>query len=433
MDVKVEDLGPCKKRLSVTVSKDRVQKHVEEVFRSANQQVRMKGFRPGRIPKHVLRAQVGDSVLAQAKEGLISETFGEALRSQELDIIGNPKLDVSEEPLDEGKELQYTVDCELRPEVKVGDIKSMQATRNPTEPTEEEIESAIQQLAQSKRKLEKANDAELSDGDFAKVNMSYQHDGAEALRKEGLQLSTRIPVRGCDPEIFAAKLTGLSVGEKAEIEIEYPEAFEKEELRGKQGTLEIEILEIQRFTAPEIDDEFAKGFEFETAEELKAALTDRIREEKERQEDHRIEEEILSALYAENSFELPQGLIEDETNGRLKAYAEELAKNKAPEEEIQKRVEAAREEAGEAARLTVRNLFLVEAIGKKEKLFVTEDDTRKELVRIAAENNVGEEEVRAHFEKEELMPELRLDLMNRKVREFLKETATITDSKEASA
>ena len=166
----------------------------------------------------------------------------------------------------------------------------------------------------------------------------------------------------------------------------------------------------------------------ETADELREKLRERIRDEKERNENFRLEEEILDQLFAQNEFPIPDGLVEEETNNRLQHYAKELEQQKAPKEEIEKRVAEVRQEATDTSRRVVRNLFLVQAIASKEKLFVTEDDVRKELQRIASENNAELSAVQEHFEKENLFGELRFELSNRKVREFLKQKATITEA-----
>lgn len=433
MDVQVEEIGPCRKRLSVTVPAETVKQQVDAAYKAASQQVRLKGFRPGRVPRHVLKAQFGDSILAHAKEELVSQSFQDAVRQQELDLVGNPRLDISEEAIQESEPLTFAVECDLRPEVTVGDIKSIEIQGNPIEPTEKELEDALNQLAQSKRKLETVADAELEDGDFAKVDMRYELEGETLLEKSGMQLSTRIPIAGADPEIFAAKLKGLKSGDETDMELTFPDSFEKEEARGKEGKVHVKVTEIQRFVNPEIDDEFAKGFEMESAEELRNKLRERISEEKERYENMRREEEILDKLYAQNEFPVPEGLIEEETEGRLKHMRSEMEQQKAPKELIDQRVNEARGEAAESARRAVRNLFLVQEIAKKQKLFVTEDDVRKEMQRIASENSVELSDVQAHFEKENLTGELRFNLSDRKVREFLKETATISETNETAS
>lgn len=427
MQVEIEDTGPSRKTLKVTVPPDRIRKHLEKLYQAAGQQVQMKGFRRGKIPRHLLKARFGDALLAEAKESIINETFREAMESNDMELVGQPKLDVGEEPLQEDGELRYSVEFELRPQVKVGNIKSIEVARQPTNPTRDEIDRALDDLAKAKRKLQPVED-ELESHDFARVDMCYKLEGETLVQKTGLQINPSIPVRGCDADEFRGKLLGLKLGETVAIPIKYPDTFEREEARGKDGELEVKVQEILRFITPAIDDELAKGYEFDSLASLEEDLIDKIGREKRRAEQVRIEDDILDQLYAENPFDLPEFLVEDEVKHRQANLVEELQRQGHPKEEAEKRVIEARSEIEAAARHGIRNLFLIEGILKKEKLFVTETDVEAELKRIASANDTSLIEVRKHVEEKKLLPEIRLDIMNRKVREFLRNTAQISDS-----
>ncbi len=426
MEVQVEELGPCRKKLNVSLPADQVKSHVEELYVTANKQYQMKGFRPGKIPRKILEKQFGEAIIAQAREDLVEKGFKEAILSQKLDVIGTPKVELGEEEFSVEKPFNFLIELEIKPEVKVGKVKEIEIETLPTEVTEEEIEGGLKELAQAKRKMGPV-EGPVQEGDFVKVDQSFILDGKPILERKGLQIHTGIPVAGTDAEEFKAKLLGQEKGAEVELPITFPENFEKEEARGKTGTLKLTILETLRFQAPEINDEFAKGYEFDDLEALTKELRTRMAEEKERQNNRRIEEEALDALFAENPFELPAKIIEEETEGRLKQFTEELKQRGANEEQAKAQAEEARAEAEEDAKRTIRNLFLIEAIAKKEKLFVTETDVRNELQVIASENKVSPEEVQKEFETRNLFGELRLELMSRKVRNFLRETVTMTD------
>lgn len=432
MNVEIKDSGPSRKTLTVAIPAERVKTHVQKIYREASKQVQLKGFRPGKVPQHVLRQKLGEQILAEANESILNETFQEAMKEQELDIFGTPRLDVSTDPLDEDKGLEYTVDLDIRPEVTVGDVKTIRVEKNPYDATDEDLESSLDQLAQSKRKLQPVDD-KIGEGDFAKVNLSYKLDGSEVVKKEGLQINSGIPIRGTDAEEFKQKLIEQSKGQTITIPIDYPDTFEKEDARGKSGEVDVEILEVVRFVAPEIDEEFAKGFDFDSVDALKSDLREKITEQKTSMENARIEEEILTKLYEANEFVLPEGLIEEETRARSNAYFEDLKRQGAPEEEAKRQVEGSQDEIKKASRIGVRNLFLVEALAQKQKLFVTESDVDGELKRIASENDTDVAQVRQYFEEKQLFGELRLQLMNGKVREYLRKTADLVDSKDGTA
>ncbi len=427
MDIQIEEIGACRKRIQVKVPVDRIQSHIEEMYKWANQNIQMKGFRPGKVPRNLLEQRVGPQLLVDAKKSLVEETFREALQEQTLDVVGSPRIDIDEEPLVPDQDLAYSVELDVRPEVTVGKVKEVEIEGKEIEPTDEDLENALQSIADQRRQLSPV-EGEIEEGDFAKADLDYCLDGKSVVKKEGLQINTRIPVVGTDPEEFTAKLKGMKKGGSAKLPITFPENFEKEEVRGKEGELEITIHEVMRFQSPAIDDELAKGYQFDDLDALKKDVLEKISEQKEAHEFGRREEAILEALYSENPFDLPEGLIVEESQHRLTQYAEHLRSQGADDEVVEKQLETAKEDVETEARLAVRNLFLVDAIAKKEKLFVTESDVEQQIQRIAAENQATVEDVKKYLEEKEMLGELRMDLVNRKVREFLRTTAKISDS-----
>ena len=426
MKVDIQEAGPGRKRLEITITNERLQAHVDKVYKSTGEQVQIKGFRPGHVPKNVLRKRFGEQILAEAKESLINETFQEAMKANDLQVIGQPKLNVDDDPLAEDGDFSYSVELELRPEVKVGSVKDIKLMRRATDPTDEEVEQAMHGFAQEKRKLQSVDD-ELKEGDFAKVDMAYRLDGAELVKKEGLQISAAIPVRGCDAEEFKEKLKGQTPGSSVVMPIEFPDTFETEEARGKTGELDLTVHEVVRFVEPPIDEELAKAFEFDSLEAMRTRVHERIHEQKTASEEDRLFGEIMDQLYAENPFDVPEGLVGDEVAHRIEGFKKEMQQRGMSEEEMKRQVDQGRAEVEESARTGVRNMFLVEALASKEKLFVTESDVDTALKQVATENETTLIEVRKYFEEKNMLPELRMDLRHRKVRDFLKEAAQIAD------
>ncbi|MEZ5990192.1 MAG: trigger factor [Planctomycetota bacterium] len=427
MDIQVEDVGACRKRLQVKVPVERIKAHIDEMYKWANQNVRMRGFRPGKVPRKVLEQKLGSQLMSDAKQSLVEETFREVLREQTLDVVGTPRIEVGEAPLASDEEFGYSVELDVRPEVEVGDVATIEIEARPTEPTDDDVDNALQQLADNRRKIATV-DGVVEEGDFVKADLAYRLGDEVLVEKQGLQIHTKVPIAGTDPEEYTHKLVGLEAGAEAVLPITYPENFEKEPARGQKGELSIKVCEVLRFQSPPIDDELAKGYEFDTLDAMRTELRTRIGEQKEASEHFRREQEILDKLFAEHPFELPEGLVQEETKHRLHHMGHDLEQKGMPKDQVEQRVEQARPEVEEEARLGVRNLFLVDAIGKKEKLFVTEGEVEARLRRIAEENQATYDQVRNWFEENRQLPELRLDLLNRKVRDFLRQKARMTDS-----
>lgn len=428
MNVTVADAGPCRRTVNIEVPAAKVKSHIDQVFKEAAGQVQLKGFRPGKVPRKVLEQKYGSEIRSEAKETLINQSFEAAMREQELQPIGRPSVEgVDAGPLDESSALEFQVLFDVKPEFELSSVKGIEVKRGESEVTDEDVENALNQLAAEKRTLNSVEEP-VGDGDFVKMDIVYKDEAGEVvMERSGAQLNTNIPIAGTDPEAFAARLRGAEQGQDLSLDIEYPDSFEKEEARGSKGTVEMKVDEVLRVTPAPIDDELAKGYDFETLDEMKEDLKKRLGQEKVRANEQRLENDLIEALVNENTFELPQSMVEDQLDHSLAEFRKRLEQSGADKEDVEKRVDEARPEAQEDAQRRVRVFFLLDAIAKKEKIFVTESDIEGELRNIAAQHSVPVNDVRDHYEKNKLLPDLRLGVMERKVRDFLKEHATLTD------
>lgn len=431
MDVQVAEAGSCRRTLTIRIPADDVRHRLDHMFADAAKQVRLKGFRSGRVPRKVLERKFGEAIRADAKSKIVSGAVGQAIRERDLKVVGQPRVEgLDDEPIDETQDLDFSVELDVRPEFEVGDLEQFTVTPQPTDVTEEDVQQALQSLAEQKRTLEEVSDP-IEENDFLEAAVVWQReDGTEVLRKEGQKLSPSIPLAGTDPDAFKNSLLGKTSGDTVEVGLTFPDGFEVEEVRGQPGKATLTIGTVQRIQAAPIDDDLAKGFEIDSLDELKRIIGERIGEEKVRAEHARQEEEILGKLVETHPFDLPESLVEDQTEGNLREFRQRLQRENVPEEEIEQKLEESRDEARQHAERTVRLFFLMDAIARQEGVLVGEGDLDAELQRIAAANNVDVATVRDHLEQENRMADLRLSLMERKVRELLRDKARISDKPE---
>ena len=428
MEVQVADSGPCRKTLTIAIPPDEIQIQLDQAFATAAQQVEIKGFRKGKVPRKFLEKKYGDAIRAQAKEELVNQSLGTACRDHDLATVGRPDLDdLGDAPLSEAKPLEFKVHVEVRPQFDLQDVKGIEVKTGNTAVSDEELDTALQQIAEQKKTL-KSVDEPVAEGDFVKVDLEFRNEaGNKVSERKDAQLNTSIPVAGTDPEKFSSSLTGAEKDSRVELELTYPDHFGVEEVRGEKGTVAIQVLEVLRVTAPPVDDDLAKGLDFDDLRALQDDLRTRIQEEKERSEKRRQEEDILDVVLNDHPFELPASLVDEQAEQQGKSYREQLEQQGAEEAEIEKKLEDARDEIHNHAQRRVRLFFLMEGIARQEKIFVTETDVDVQLRNIAAENNVPPEQVREYFTAENRLGDLRVGIMERKVREFLREKANITD------
>lgn len=430
MQVQVAETGPCSRSVTVQVPIVAIREHVDAMYDSANQQVRMKGFRPGKVPRKMLEKQFSASILKEAKEQLISRFFNEACRAQQITPIGRIVIDDFEQiELKLDAELNFTVKIDVRPQFEVGESKGLEIQSYTTEVTEAEIDSALQEIANQKRSIQKVDEA-AQKGDFVKVDLRFRDEqGNQVHERKGVQLNTNIPIAGTDAAEFEQALVGAIAGKPIELALTFPANFEKDAYRNQPGKAVLDVVEVLRVTAPPIDDSLAKGLDFESLALLREDLRGRIGTEKERIGKLQQEDQCLQQLLDRHTFQLPVSLVDEQQVASLRSFAQRLEQAGMGKEDIEKKLEESKDEARTDAERRVKLFFLIEGVARQQKLFVTEGDVEGEIRKIAQANSVAPAAVVEHLEKNNQVGELRLALLERKVRDFLRENARLVDKK----
>ncbi|MBZ0152385.1 MAG: trigger factor, partial [Planctomycetes bacterium] len=435
MEVQVAETGPCSRALTVTVPPAAVNEHLDQVFQSAQQQIQIKGFRPGKVPRAMIEKKFGASILAEAKEQMVNRFFGDACRQKELNPVGRVSIDDFDKlEVKHGAALQFTAKIDVRPVFEIGTVKGLEVDAYEPEANDTDIDNALKEIAHQKRRIQPTTEP-AQDGDFVKADFSFLDAAGNVVHaRKGVQLNTRTPIHGVAEAAYTEALTGVTAGKQVQMAITFPSNFEKEVVRGQDGKVDLTVLEVLRVSPPPIDDELAKGLEFDDLATLRADLKTRISAEKLRLGKQRQEEQCLQKLMEQHDIALPPSLVEEQTNAGLGNLGHRLQQGGMADEEIRKKLEESRPEAQQDAQRRVRLFFLVEAVARQQKLFVTENDVEAELRQIAAANSGPEqqitaEQVRTHLERENRLGELRLGLLERKVRDFLRENAKIVDKK----
>lgn len=435
MEVQVAETGPCSRSLTITVPPTLVNEHLDRMFQSATQQIHMKGFRPGKVPRNLVEKRFGNGILAEAKEQMLNRFFGEACRSKDLNPVGRIAIDDFEQlEVKPGQQLKFVAKIDVRPTFELKASKGLEVEGFEGEASDLDVDNALKEIVHQKRTIQPTTEA-AADGDFLKCDYAFlDGNGKEVLSRSAAQLNTRLPLHGVEEAAYTQAVIGAVAGATIEMAITFPANFEKEAVRGQQGKVVAKVTEVLRVTPPPIDEELAKGLEFGSLAELRADLKQRITAEKTRIGKGRQEEQALQKLMEQHSIPVPPSLVEEQKQAALGTLAQRLQQNGAKDEEIQKKLEESQAEAQQDAERRVRLFFLIEAVAKQNKLFVTENDVEGELRAIALANSsenvqFSAAQVREHLERENRLGELRLALLERKVRDFLRENAKIVDKK----
>jgi len=313
MQASIESTGNLERRLTFSLPEERLQSHIDGRLGEIARTVRIKGFRPGKVPAKVVEQRFGPQVRAEAMDGLLRETFDAALREHELRIAGNPRI----EKAGEG-EFDFVANIELVPDFGDVDVTKLTVVRHTAEVTDADIDQMIENLRQQRRSW-KAVERAAREGDLVALE-TWSQAGDERLPAEGAEKGTVIVGQGMMFEQIEKGLVGLAKGEEKTLDVEFPADWRVPALAGKQVKVAVKATEVSEPVVPDVDAAFIKSFGVKNGgleqfradirsnleRELKGALMNRLRRE--------VGEQLIAA-YAH--VELPPRLVENEARAML--------------------------------------------------------------------------------------------------------------------
>jgi trigger factor len=388
--------------------------------------VNMKGFRRGKVPPALLEKQFGDQAAAGAIEHFAQHAYKKAL-ADGLRPAAFPRIDLGEARPEPGQPFTFEFDLFLRPDVELGEVEGLEVESQKIQVSDEEVERALIDLRRANSRAEPAGDEGLEPEGMAVATLDFFRPGQEepCLTRENLRISPKTAPGGIDAAAFEQALTGGTVGTSASVEMEFPENFPVEEARGEKGSVRFTLQEVYRIVPPD-EEEIRKAFKVETDEALLAEVRSRIEKAKTENEEQRVETELLERVLEAHPMDLPAALIDEQVETHQQKLREEYENQGIEADEAQQRAEAERETGRTQAEKALRAVYLIEEIARAKELQVGEDDMRAELVSIAQRNGTGVEEVVKYYREQNLFRQLGLELLERKVRAFLRSKARIT-------
>ena len=376
----LEDVSATKKRLKIQIPAERVEAEIQKTFRDLQQKSKFPGFRPGKAPMSMIEKKFGKDAEAEALEKLIPEFYQTALMENELIPVSKPEIEGTFE-YKRNIPLELTVVVEIRPKVENLSYEDIPIKEIPVDVKDEDIDAALQRLAEEKATYELVEDA-VANGDLVTVDYTVKEDGT-VTKDVVLKIGS-----GTYPQEFFDGLTGRKKDEEFDLEATFP-ADSQTQFAGKKLTFTITIKDIKRRNLSAIDDEFAKDLGMENLQALKEKARENIFNFKSSEADSLKQREILDKLLAAHDFEVPEGLLNAELSGIINDIR---ASGK-----DERTDEALKEEFRANAEKSVKASVLLALIGEKEGLDVSEDDLKAEIVRVAQRFYITPENVMKYY------------------------------------
>jgi trigger factor len=302
------ELGDSRVRLDVGVEPDAVERTVERTARELGRDMRIPGFRKGKVPPQLVLQRVGrETVLEQALRSSLPEWYERAVLDAGVTPVGDPKLDVGELPA-EGEQLEFSIEVAVRPQAKLGDYRGLEVGRADAEPTGEAVDAELDRLREGFASLSPV-DRPAQKGDLVLIDHRGVVDGETFEGGEGtdqlVELGSESLVEG-----FEEGLLGAEPGDERTVEVRFPDDYRADELAGKTATFTVKVKEVREKELPELNDEFASdASEFETLDELRDEIRTRLAEALSGRAEADFREAAVDAAAEQAKLELPDEVI----------------------------------------------------------------------------------------------------------------------------
>lgn len=370
MKTDVEELSPTRVRLSVEVSFEELKPSLDKAYREVAQQARIPGFRPGKVPPRVIDMRIGrGAVLTEAVNDALPEFYSKAVQEAEVFALGQPEVEITQ--LDDGKELTFTAEVEIRPKFDLPDLSTLSVTVDSAEVTPDDVEAYLGSLRERFASLKTAQ-RPAAEGDYTVIDMSATADGELIEDAQAAGLSYEIG-SGTMLEGLDEALTGLSAGESATFSTE----LQGGAAAGQQAEVTVTVQSVKVKELPELDDDFAQlASEFDTLDELRADTRGNLERSKKFAQATQARDKAVEVLVDSVDIPLPEKFVEHEIHHARENIDNQLAQMKMSKADYLTTLEKTEEEYDadlvEQSNRSVKVSFILDELARAENLTVTQ-------------------------------------------------------------
>jgi trigger factor len=432
VNVTVEDLGPCKKLLRVEVEPEKVEEMFVEISAGFQREARLPGFRPGKAPKEMVAKRYEKEIQDEVKQKLINEGFRKALKDNDYTYVGRP--DVEEIQFGRGQAMQFTVTTEIAPQFELPEYKGLQAVRDSTRVSQEDIERALNLLAEQRTEY-KTVSRELKTGDVAVVNYTGTSEGKPiteiAPTARGLTEKKNFWVTVDATSFipgFGEQLAGMKAGDKRTVTVDFSADFAVPQLAGKKGVYEVELAEAKEKVAPAMDEAFAVAFGAENLDKLREGIRADLQNELNTKQSRAVRNQVAQALLDKVQIALPESLVEEETRAIVYNIVHENTQRGTPKEVIDAQTEQIYATAKAGAQQRVKAALIFRRVAEKEGVRVEQMDLLRRLQDMATQYKITADKLYKDMQKSGRLEELAQQILSEKVVDLLVQFARIEDS-----
>ncbi|GIK53584.1 MAG: trigger factor [Planctomycetota bacterium] len=423
MNITIENAGGCKRVIKAEVPAEIIKTKLADGFRDLNKQVQLPGFRRGKTPREVLEKRFGREIADDVRQTLADEALKSAVDKHALQLLGQAEL-IGTPEIESGKPSTFTLEVEVRPEFELPEYKGLEIERPAVKIADHEINAYLRDAQIRKGKLNaQAPETAAAKGHFLTADVHINVGEETIFHRHGGLLEVGVPfIAGLELPQGGSALVGLKAGDHKDIPVKLPADFMQEAYRSKDANITLDVSQVMAFEGPTLE-EVSKEEGFENVEAFRKEATDAIRRDKDAEIDQIVEDKLAETVTQKAQVELPEKFSKSKAVELLQQQAYRLYQHGAGEEEVKKFLDTNKDAGLDRTKEQLKRAFVVDAIARKERLVVTEDELNRHVAELAAQVGRPLDEVYQTFKQRNMLPGIREELRTRKVLKLLRQKA----------
>lgn len=421
MQVKVENMGKNVVQLEIEVDAVKFEAGMQKSFAKNVNKFNIPGFRKGKAPRHMVEKFYGEQTLYEDAINIVCpDAYDEAVEANDIHPVGRPEIDIKE--IGKGKNLVFTAIVTVKPEVELGQYMGVEVQKASVLVTDEDVEKELEKTLEKNARLITIENRGIQSGDTTVIDFDGFVDGVAFEGGKGSDFNLVIGSGTFIPG-FEDQLIGAAIGTEFDVNVSFPEDYGKADLAGKPALFKVKVKEIKVKELPVPDDEFAKDVsEFETLDEYKADIRNKLVERAEHKALHENEDNVIEKVVENAVVDVPDVMVEKRVDDLVYDFSMRLRYQGL---DLQKYIEIMgmdmktfREQFSIRAGQEVKTQLIIEKIGKVENIQASETDVEEELKKLAENYKQSEEEFRKQLREDDL-EYIKSTLVSKKTVEFL--------------
>lgn len=424
MSYSVEEINGCTRKLSFNFTDIDLTKEIDSALKEKQKTANLKGFRKGKAPLGMIQQMYGPQVENDALYKFISNQFMEAVQSEGIRAVGVPQFENTK--YESGKSVSFEATVEIFPEVAVKPIEGYTFEKNAVEVKDEDVQKTIQQYLEGKAEMKEVEGATVENGKFAVIN--FQGEKPDGERPENMKGEEFLLEIGSNTFIpgFEEGLVGMKAGDKKVLELTFPEDYHMEDLRNAKVKFDTELLEVKEKSYPELSDEMAKEFQFESVEDMKTKLNERLKIQNERMASEDLNKQILDKLIEENSFDVPTALVAQQEKAVKDELAQNLKQQGFDDSMLGEYFDKWKADITEKAVFQVRSGLILDKLATEFGIEVADSDLDVKYEEMSAQSGLPKDQIVSYYGgNEQLKQNLKYAIREEKTFEKITEKSTV--------